>query len=274
METAPVISIVVVNRNTCALLGDCLASVFDSGGPAVEVTVVDNDSSDGSREMVRNSFPEVGLIENRANRGFSAATNQGIEASRGRYVLLLNSDTVMKKGAVHGLWTFMEAHPDAGVCASRLVGPDGLTQPYLFGSDPTLPYLLHRALKRALVGRPLHDWNTRDVLEVDWVSGACMVVRKEALDVTGLFDENIFMYFEDTDLCLRMRKSGWRVYYCPFVSTLHLGGQSLSADRERRAQYFKSLSYFYRKHYSPAARLTLRLLLAPYRFYLRSFPCT
>lgn len=273
MTKGPTISVVIVSRNTAALLRDCLASIFNASPdtPPTETIVVDNGSSDGSAAMVKKDFPSVRLIENRDNPGFSKATNQGIRASTGPYVLLLNSDTLLERETLAYLADFMDRRPEAGACGARLVMADGRVQPYLFGSDPTLSYLVRRALKRAFFAAPLHDWETRDLMEVDWASGACLMTRREALNKAGLLDEEMFMYFEDTDLCLRIRGAGWKVYYNPGVTVTHLGGQSALRDKERRSAYFVSLRYFYRKHYGHGARAALWLLLLPYRFYLGVF---
>ena len=209
--------------------------------------MVDNDSSDHSVSMVTSEFPWARLIENKDNRGFAKAANQGIRGSAGRYILLLNSDTILEKKTLARFARFMEEHPDAGACGARLIMADGHVQPYLFGSDPTLSYLLRRALKRAFLARPLHDWDTEDVMEVDWASGACLMTRSDALAKAGLLDDKMFMYFEDTDLCLRMRRAGWKVYYDPTVTVTHLGGQSSRGDKERRIGILRQPALFLRK---------------------------
>jgi len=235
----------------------------------MQVIVVDNASSDTSVDMVRRGFPGVALIENSRNVGFARANNQGIVRSQGRYVLLLNSDTFVQPGAVTDLVQFMDQHQDAGVCGPRLVRPDGRPQEFSFGGDPTLGYLLRRALSSLLWRRPLHDWSTDQVQEVDWVSGACLLARREAIDQVGLLDENYFMYFEDNDWCLRMRGGGWKVYYNPRVSVTHVGGQSLIQNPAAQRAYYRSLDYFYAKHYGPLARVLLRVSLVPYRLLVR-----
>lgn len=263
---SPDLSVVVVNWNTSGLLRQCLSSVITSlENDLADVTVVDNASSDDSVALVRNEFPTVRLIENDSNVGFARANNQGINASGGRYVLLLNSDTIVRPGALAGLVEFMESHPDAGACGPRLILPSGTPQPYSFGYDPTIVYLLKRGLKRLLTGRYLHDWATDQVTGVDWVSGACMMLRRAALDQVGLLDERIFMYFEDNDLCSRLRRWGWRVYYNPRVSIVHLGGQSLVQNPVAKRAYHESLRYFYAKHYGPLAQVILRVGLGAYR---------
>lgn len=269
-SSKPDLSIIIVNWNTADHLERCLASIVQSANAdSVDVAVVDNASSDASVSVVESKFAGVRLIRNRANVGFTRASNQGILASAGRYVLLLNSDSVVARGALAALVGFMDKHPDAGACGPRLVRPDGTIQPYGFGGDPSLSYLLARGLRRLLFGRPLHDWAIDEVHSVDWVSGACIILRREALNKVGLLDEGFFMYFEDNDLCLRLRERGWRVYYNPDVSVIHLGGQSLAQNPEAPEAYYRSLDHFYSKHYGPVARAVMRVWLLVYRLATR-----
>lgn len=261
----PVLSVIIVNWNTAPLLRDCLASLVSSSFENLEIIMVDNASSDNSADLVRREFPAVRLIENDRNVGFSRASNQGIVASHGHYLLLLNSDTIVPPNALDRLVEFMEHHPDAGACGPRLVRPDGKHQEFAFGGDPTLSYLLRRGMYRLLLHRALHDWGTDRIQEVNWVSGACLLTRRQVIDQIGLLDENIFMYFEDNDWCLRMRWGGWRVYYNPTVSIIHIGGRSLAKNPAARRAYYRSLDYFYAKHYGKLARLFLRITLIPYR---------
>jgi GT2 family glycosyltransferase len=269
-ETRPALSVVIASWNTAALLEDCLASLFLSPPPdQMEAIVVDNASSDDSAARVRRNWPAVRLIQNAQNLGFARANNQGITASRGRYILLLNSDTVAPPGALAGLVDFMDEHPEAGAVGPRLLRPDGRPQPFAFGGDPTPLYLLRRGLNLLLLRRPLHDWNTDRTQAVDWVSGACLLLRREALEQSGPLDEAIFMYYEDNDLCLRLRRRGWKVYYHPGVSITHFGGQSLAQNPAARKAYYASLEYFYRKHYGSVSQLWLRLSLPFYQLVVR-----
>jgi GT2 family glycosyltransferase len=258
----PQLSVVIVNWNTAALTLDCLRSLLD---PALaiefDVTVVDNGSTDDSVASISSAWPQARVIRNAINRGFAAANNQGIAASAGRYVLLLNSDTRIPRGAPEHLVSFMEAHAGAAACAPRLLRADGSVQPYAFGSDPTPLYLIQRRLF-ALFGRPLHDWSAERTLEVDWVSGACLMARREAIGLVGALDESMFMYFEDNDWCLRFRRAGWKVFYVPEVSITHLGGGSAAASADASRAYQQSLRRFYRKHYGPLAGLWLAAALA------------
>jgi len=268
---APALSVVIVNWNTAELLEACLRSCLAAQvpGEATEIIVVDNASTDDSVARVRNLAPAVRLIENTQNTGFARANNQGIAASRGTCVVLLNPDTVVPPGGLAALAAFMESHPDAGACGPRLLRTDGTTQPFAFGNDPTPAYLLRRATNRLLRGQPMHDWDTTEVQSVDWVAGTCLCVRRTAMEEVGLLDEAMFMYFEDNDWCLRLRQKGWRVYYAPEVAIVHVGGRSRVQNPRAGAAYYDSLRYFYAKHYGPLSRLWLWLSLPLYRMLVR-----
>ncbi len=269
-EARPDLSVVIVNWNTETLLYNCVAALFLSPpSSALEVIVVDNASSDNSVACLRRNWPTVHLIENSRNLGFARANNQGIAASRGQYVLLLNSDTLVPPDALRRLVAFMNEHPEAGAVGPRLLRPDGHPQPFAFGGDPTPLYLLRRGLSLLLLRRPLHDWNTNLVQSVDWVSGACLLLQRQALGQAGPLDEAIFMYFEDNDLCLRLRQCGWKVYYNPQVSITHLGGQSLKQYPAAQEAYGASLKYFYQKHYGLTSQLWLRASWLMYRLIAR-----
>jgi GT2 family glycosyltransferase len=267
------ISVIIVSWNTAALLGKCLDSVLKSlqNADKGEVIVVDNSSSDSSAFIVEQNFPQVRLIKNDYNAGFSKANNQGILESNGRYILLLNSDTIVNDNVIPALIRFMDTHPEAGACGVRLIRPDGTVQPFSFGKDPTLGYLMKRTLTMTFFKKPFHNWKSQHIFESDWVSGACLMLRSEAIRLTGLLDENIFMYFEDNDLCLRVRKAGFKVYYNPQISVLHIGGQSLKKNPEAQTCYYRSLQYFYGKHYGITERSILKILLVTYKFINRLF---
>lgn len=295
-SSRPDLSIVVLSWNVRELLRECLRSVVSAQESVVrrqlsgadhlapgswlltpgscplstELIVVDNASTDGSAEMVVAEFPETRLIRNAENLGYARANNIGIAVGAGRYVLLLNSDTVVPPGTLEALVAFMDAHPQAGACSPRLVQTDGRPQPYAFGGDPTPLYLLRRGINRLLLNRPLHDWAVAEPVQVDWVSGACLLARRAAIEQVGGLDEAMFMYFEDNDWCRRMRLAGWQVWYVPTVAITHIGGAGLKQNPAARRAYRESLRYFYRKHYGPAANLFLRLVLPVYGRLLRS----
>ncbi len=264
------LSIIIVNFNTKELLSRCLNSIFSHPcSEPFEVLVVDNASSDGSSEMIKQTYPQVKLISNQENVGFARANNRGIREAKGIYILLLNSDTEVQKGSLQGLVNFMDYHPKAGAAGCQLLLPDGTPQSFTYGKDPTLPYLVKRIFFMILKRKYLHRWSGDKEIEIDWVTGACMIVRKKAIDSAGYLDENIFMYFEDNDWCYRIRGKGWKIYFVPQIRVLHLGGRSLGADDpQRKADYYKSLVYFYKKHYGVFPQVSLRVFLGFYRLLL------
>ncbi|MBC7236933.1 MAG: glycosyltransferase family 2 protein [Chloroflexi bacterium] len=277
MDTVANLGIIIVSWNTAELLADCLRSI-PSGldGIEAEIIVVDNGSTDGTLDLIAHDFPQIRLLQNHTNVGFARANNQGIgalgERNAPQYVLLLNSDTVAKSGSLRELVRFMEEHPDVGIVGPRLVRPNGKPQPYGFGHDPSLVYLINRGIKALLLKRYLHDWSTDQVQRVDWVSGACLLIRREALSQIGPLDEGFFMYFEDNDWCLRVRQAGWHVIYYPKVEVVHLGGQSLAKNPLARAAYTQSLLHFYNKHYGMLATSALRFALWGYNLLYSSCP--
>lgn len=262
--TDPLLSVIILNWNTRDLLRDCLSSLHPFSSEW-EVLVVDNASTDGSVALVQNQFPAVQLITSTANCGFAAGNNLGLRASTGRYVLLLNSDTLVMPGALTALVRFMDEYPAAGAVGPRLLRPDGTPQPYAFGGDPTPVYLLWRGVVQLILHRHLHNWAAEEVHTVDWVSGACLMARREMINQVGLLDESIFMYFEDNDWCLRMRKAGWQVYFNPHTEITHIGGQSLKKNPRAQRAYDASLTYFYVKHYGHISQWLLKCLLPLYR---------
>jgi GT2 family glycosyltransferase/lipopolysaccharide/colanic/teichoic acid biosynthesis glycosyltransferase len=220
-EGACDLSIVVVGYNSRDELGTCLGSIRDHvDGLSVETILVDNASSDGTAEFVRGAFPEVRLIENTANLGYSRAVNQGIQASSGRYVLVLNPDVTVRDGALERLVSFMEEHPDAGMAGARLLNLDGTVQDSCRRFHTFWTLMLRRTplgrvfpRSRVLSRYLMKDFDHQHSREVEWLVGACMMVRREALADVGLMDERFFMYFEDVDWCYRTWKSGWKVWY-------------------------------------------------------------
>ena len=268
---APIdLSIVIVNWNTAGLLCDCLRALYAAPSRRTfETIIVDNASSDESVTRVRREFPQAQIIQNTQNLGFARGNNQGLRASQGHYVLLLNSDTQASSSALEALLDFMDHHPEAGACGPRLLKPEGGIQPFAFGEDPTPGYLLRRAFNRLLFQRPLHDWNTDRVQVVGFIAGTCLLVRRTAIQQAGLLDEGFFMYFEDNDWCRRFREHGWKIYYCPQAAILHVGGQSIARNPQAREAYYHSLRYFYARHYRWPARLWLWLALPWYRQVVR-----
>jgi N-acetylglucosaminyl-diphospho-decaprenol L-rhamnosyltransferase len=248
------LSIAIVSWNTRDLLRQCLGSLpAATGRLAYEAIVVDNGSTDGSPEMVRQEFPEVRLVENGENLGFVHATNQAIARSRGRYILLLNSDAVALPHSLERMVEFMERQPDAGAAGPKLLNPDGSFQ----ASYAHFPTWVSEGISAAGLNRQLYGpshpspppqaGETRQ--PVDWVPGTCLLVRRQVIEQIGALDETFWMYSEDTDLCYRIHQAGWRVYYLPDVEVQHFGGAS---SRQRRpesvALLYESKLRFLHKH--------------------------
>jgi hypothetical protein len=279
------ISVVIVSYRTREVLRDCLHSVQRHGVPGMTVIVVDNDSRDGSAEMVCHEFPGVRLVQNATNAGFAVANNRGIDQSDGEYVLLLNSDTVVLPGAPAAMVEFLEAHPDAGAAGCRLLSPDGTIQASagrdakpglirlflrLTGLSRLLTDGARRSLRRIISATVVNalgsclDSYVQDLspMEVETVSATCLLLRQKAMAEVGRLDERFFMYLEDLDYCLRLRRAGWKLYYLPGVQIIHLGEKS-SGGRMRRYSIhaYRSLFYFYHKHYRPPALWTARLMV-------------
>ncbi|HHS98580.1 MAG TPA: glycosyltransferase family 2 protein [Chloroflexi bacterium] len=279
------LSVVIVNWNVRDLLRRCLSSLLVAGRsspvdqqPAisVEVVVVDNGSTDGSVEMVRAEFPQVRLIANPDNRGFTVANNQGIEVAQGRYVLLLNPDTEVLGDALATMVAFADGHPDVGVVGPQLLNPDGSVQssrrrfPTLatafFESTWLQPYAPRRLLERYYVLDRPED----EVQDVDWVTGAALMARREAIEQVGLLDEGFFMYSEELDWCRRFKEAGWRVVYLPTARIVHYVGKSSEQVLPARHIHFQTSKVrYFRKYHGPLAAEALRwFLLGNYAWQL------
>ncbi len=253
----PTVSVVIVNWNTREILRDCLRTVYEQTKDVeFEVIVVDNASADGSADMIRTVFPQVLLLVNSANRGFAAANNQGMAAARGRYVLLLNSDTLVLDGAIDKMVRFAEAHPEAAATACRVLNSDRTWQPTCF-LFPSALNLLIAALyvnklfpRSRLWGRErMTWWDGLDARVVEVVAGCFILVRRDVIERVGVLDESYFMYGEEADWCYRFRKAGWNVLFTPAAQIVHLGGvSSAQAKGPMCLQLRASLLLFLRKH--------------------------
>ena len=250
------LSIIVVNWNVRDLLRECLRSTLEDGGippGRLELVVVDNDSRDGSVEMVRAEFPQLPLIANRENVGFGRANNQALPLCHGRHVLLLNPDTRVLPGALAALVRHMDETPDAAVMGCRLLNADGSLQRWTGGAYPRLLNVVNHYffVDRLLPSgwRPLPLYLDRDVahdIDVDWVSGAAMILRADRLD-GRLFDPHYFMYGEDMELCHRLKAAGGRVVYTPVASIVHYQGESMKQqDADVMLSSLKGPRQFYK----------------------------
>lgn len=255
MEQRPDISIIIVNWNTKDLLLDCLSSVFDTVRKSSrETIVVDNGSTDGSAAAVARHYNQVRVIINASNQGFARANNLALRQMRGRYALLLNSDTVLTNGAVDTMREFLDHHPDVGICGPQLLNRDGSKQTSV-GAFPTISSeFMSKKLMRLFYPaeyerafRP-KDSPYTETAEVDFVIGACMMVRKTAMDTVGMLDEDYFFLYEEIDWCFRMHSNEWKVCHLPDVGIYHLGGQSMKEINLRaRAESWRSRYLFFQK---------------------------
>ena len=247
------LSVVIVNWNTRELLLKCLTSVYETiPDLCFEVWLVDNASTDGSLTAVEERFPKVRVIRNSRNLGFAAANNQALGQIKGRYALLVNTDVVVKKGAVQELFRFMENTAEAGMVCGQLLNLDGTKQNSIANlPSPTL-LLFNETLLRILFPKayPSKLRQYESPLEVESCIGACMMVRKTAMDAVGLLDERFFFYFEETDWACRMRKAGWKVFFVPGAQFFHAQGQSVGHEAHSRLLFYQS-RYQYLKKWFP-----------------------
>jgi len=253
----PELSVIIVNYNDRAHLPACLSSLEKAlSSLSVEVILVDNQSGDGSPALVRSSFPWARLIENDQNVGYPRANNIGFRQSHGEYVLFLNTDTVLPEGALPALLAEIKARPEIGAVGPALVHEDGRFQ-VSFGKARGL----FSEIRQKLILNPYFRIalrHSRKPRAVGWLSGACLLVRRAAIEAAGLFDEAFFLYFEDIDLCRRISGQGFRLVFHPAVQVSHVGGAATSGRRwQSRLEYRRSQLRFYKKHNS---LLSLRLL--------------
>ena len=260
------LSIVIVSWNTKDLLEGCLRSVyaFPLDQP-FEVWVVDNHSKDESAAMVQSKFPQVELIASEENLGFAGGNNRAIPYCQGDYVLLLNPDTEVKPNALNELVSFMDAHPEAGAGGSRLLNADSTLQPSCHPM-PTLPREFWRMFYLdKLIPYGSYDmskWDLEQPREVDVLMGASLLLRKTVLDTIGLLDESYFMYSEEVDLCFRLQKAGWLLYWVPQSQVVHYWGQSAKQVlAEMFLQLYRGKLRFFRKHYSWLTVLLYKVVL-------------
>ena len=262
----PRLSIVIVNFNGGGHLDNCLASLdAHPTAAATEIVVVDNASTDGSAAAVAR-FPKVRLVPLAENRGFSAGNNEGIRVSSGELILLLNNDTVVPAGALDRLVGRLDAHPEAAVAGPRLVDGEGRAE-LSFGPMISPLGELRQKVVTGLHARgfgPVSRWvdaRTRREGYVDWVSGACLLVRRRVSDAVGGLDERFFLYTEDVDFCHAVRKLGRKVLFTPVATITHLRGRSRATQPEAsRRAYRESKMAFYEKHrplWTPVLKLYL-----------------
>jgi GT2 family glycosyltransferase len=262
------LTVIIVSYNAKAYLGKCLRALYEQTTlRPLEVIVVDNASTDGSLAMLARDFPEVKAIASVDNIGFSGANNIAMREATGDFYLLLNNDAVVTPGAVDTMLRIMQEKPDVGALGPLLRNEDGSVQ-LSYGSMISLhTEAIQRFLTRGnargnpLVRRLVENRSKKEAYP-DWVSGACMMLRAEILEKVGLFDDCFFMYSEEVDLCERIRRAGYRVFYTPETEVIHVGGKSTEANPEKAAfEYRRSQLYFYSKHYGRGRVLLLKAYL-------------
>ncbi|MDE1175200.1 MAG: glycosyltransferase family 2 protein [Edaphobacter sp.] len=276
-------SIIIVSFNTRQILRECLESVIrESTGLSIEIFVVDNNSHDGSTQMVRECFSQVKLLESDINLGFGAANNIALQQASGRYYVLLNSDAFFQEGALKRAIEHMDAQPDCGLGGSRLIGRDGSWQP----SSRSFHSIVHDLVvltglagkfpKSRFFGHFDRTWaNDDEPASVDWVPGAFSIIRPSALAKTGLFDPAFFLYYEEVDLCRRIKQAGFSVWYWPDIIVVHIGGES-SRQLKKKLEFssmtaqvvmwrMRSTLLYYRKHHGPQVYMAKWSELAMYR---------
>jgi len=262
------LSVIIVSYNVCDYLRQALTSLITAtGGIGSEIIVVDNHSSDRSVAMIRDEFRDVSLIVSAGNEGYAAACNKGIMASSGDFVLILNPDTIVEPDAVKVAMTFMRSHPDAGAAGARLVNGEGK---FLPESKRGFPSPLTSFFRLTGIGKLfprsaffnayyLGHLSEYETCRADILTGAFMLIRREALDRAGLFDTAFFMYGEDIDLCWRIRKAGFYNYYLPGVLVTHFKGRSAMIDRESSVRHFyRAMKIFACKHLGPSWHLPVK----------------
>lgn len=252
------LSICIVTQNHKRFIKDCLESIETIQNVCYEILLLDNCSSDGIADLVRNNFTNVHFFENSTRYGFAKNNNILIEKSKGKYLLLLNPDTVIKNDAIERLMKFMEENHEAGICGPKLLFPDEKLQ-LSCRKFPTLKSTLIRRTpirnflpyEKRGSDHLMSNWDHNATIEVDWLLGACLMIRRQAILEVGLVDENFPLYCEDIDLCLRMKQKNWKIYYVhdAIVIHHHLAESDKKFFSRKTYLHFKSMLYFLKKHW-------------------------
>lgn len=269
------LSIIIICWNDRKVIGDCLQSIYaGTHRTTFEVIVSDNGSTDDSVKFIRDKYPEVRIVENGGNLGFSRGNNSGIRAAQGEWVLILNPDTVIHEGALDNFVEFADQHPEAGAVGCHVVNPDGSYQisarpfPSVLGAWVAALYLRPLAyISDAFNADRYVGWQGDSERPVDWVSGCCVMVRGSLLRQLGGFDEQFFYHYEEVDLCYRVWKAGAKILFTPQATITHLGGQSVGRFRlrfeiEKQRNRYR---YFYKHFGAKGARRIRTATLAWFR---------
>lgn len=248
------LSIIIVNYNTFALTKDTINSILRYSYPfTVEIMVVDNNSTDDSLKNLKKYFKgkNVRFIESKENNGFAAGNNQGIKEARGRYILLLNSDTIVKENTLENIYDYMEKHHDVGAVGCKVVLENGELDKACKRSFPNPSNAFSRLfhIKTKNNDYNLEELDDDGVYEIDCLTGAFMFIRRNALNDSGLLDETFFMYGEDIDLCYRIKKSGWKIVYYGRSEIVHYKGASSKKQKSKLIhEFYRAMYIYYKKH--------------------------
>lgn len=261
------VAAVIVNYNACEHLRRCLASLRIEQPD--ELVVVDNGSTDGSLAMLQAEYPTARTIANKVSPGYGAASNQGVALCRSPYILLLNSDTLLPGDAIDTLSAYLDERPTVGLAGPRLANPDGSLQTSTFPYPEPLQMLIRESslleLIRALPvvrDRYLLTWAHDAERVVPWVLGAALLLRREAFEAVGGFDDGFYIYSDEVDLCYRLTQAGWEIRFTPTAEIVHIGGASLRQQRnDMLVQLYRSRLRFYRQHYSAGKLRRFKLIL-------------
>lgn len=265
------VSICIVNWNTKELLQKCIGSIKEkTEGLTYEIIIVDNNSQDDSLQMVKRVYPDCLIVESKQNLGFAKGNNEAVKKATGKYISYLNPDTALITNAIYGMFLFLEKNEDFGAVGCKLVNSDGQIQ---FTCARTFPTPLNQFTLLSMLNRlfphsrhlgtvEMNYWDHADSREIDCLSGACIMARKHIIDTLNGFDENYFMYAEDVDLCYRIKKQSWKIYYLAEESIFHHEGAS---SKKRSNRHFAALMqrasnyYFLNKHFGHVRALEFKI---------------
>jgi len=267
IKTQPKISIVIVSFNCKEELRECLKNLLAENSGGIETIVVDNASTDSTLEALqRLQFRNLHVIVNKENIGFAKACNQGARVSKGEFLLFLNPDTVPKMDVIRELAKFLECRRDVGIVGPKILYDDGTLQ-LSCGKVPCLHCAIFEAFRLWMISKQLfgeyryRTWDHSEERDVGWVSGACLMIRRNLFEEVGGFDENFFLYDEDADLCLRVQRHGYRVVYFPKVNIIHLGARSSKRVRSHAlSRGYRSKLYYFREHHGILQAEILRIV--------------
>ncbi len=268
MNNEPVdVSILIVSYNVREFLLKCLASIFQQSHTCkFEVVVVDNLSTDGSVDAIATLYPQVRLVRCETNLGFAGGNNAGLPFTNGRYILLLNPDTLIEAGSLDALVSFLDSHPSSAAAGSLLLNPDRSLQPSCF-PFPT-PFrefwrLLHLDIFLPLALYRQEKWERTPPRQVDVLQGTSLALRRTAIDQVGFLDASFFMYSEEVDLCYRLHKAGWQLHWVPTSRVIHYGGQSTRQSAQTMfLQLYRSKTQYFRKHHGAGGVFLYKIILA------------